>query len=225
MTQSRGIFITFEGGEGAGKSTQVNLLATALEKKGYTVVKTREPGGVSVAERIRDILVNQSNPLNPISQLLLLNVARLEHLNNLVIPSIKQGKVVICDRFCDSTMAYQGYGQGISIEQIKLIHQFISGSFMPDITFILDIGIEESLKRVINRSKVSQKNIFQDYFESLGADFHQRVRNGFHQIAQDNPHRCLLLKADVEATELHLTILSLLREKIGLKFDDKKITV
>lgn len=224
MTQSRGIFITFEGGEGAGKSTQVGLLATALEQKGYAVIKTREPGGVLIAERIRDILVNQPNPLNPISQLLLLNVARLEHLNNLIIPSIKQGKIVICDRFCDSTMAYQGYGQGISIEQVKLIHQFISGSFMPDITFVLDIGIEESVKRVINRSKISQKTISKDYFESLGTDFHQRVRNGFHQITQDNPHRCLLLKADVEATELHLTILSLLKKKLGLKFDDKKIT-
>ncbi|HMS44847.1 MAG TPA: dTMP kinase [Alphaproteobacteria bacterium] len=224
MTQSRGVFITFEGGEGAGKSTQASLLATALEQKGYAVIKTREPGGVSIAERIRDILVNQPNPLNPISQLLLLNVARLEHLNNLIIPSIKQGKIVICDRFYDSTMAYQGYGQGISIEQIKLVHQFVSGSFMPDITFILDIGIEESVKRVINRSKISQKTISKDYFESLGRDFHQRVRNGFHQITQDNPHRCLLLKADVEANELHLTILSLLKEKLGLKVDDKKST-
>jgi dTMP kinase len=197
-------FITLEGCEGAGKSTQAKLLAKSFEQAGYEVVLTREPGGTELAERIRNFIFSEKD-LKPISELLLMNAARYEHVQDVIAPALKQGKIVICDRFVDSTMAYQGYAQKIGKKLPALLHNFLFPEIAPDMTLILDIDPALGIKRSI-ASKEKNK------FEDKDLAFHERVRVGFNDIAKNAVDRCITINAAADVSEIHSEIISQINE-------------
>ena len=183
-------FITIEGGEGAGKSTQTARLARSLEGRGIPVMVTREPGGTAEAERIRDLLLAPgTSGWEPETEVLLYFAGRVENLTKTVKPALADGRTVICDRFADSTLAYQGYGAGAPLELIRSIGEAALGGFQPDLTLILDMDPETGLERTRSRSA------FQDRYERQLLDYHRRVRKGFLAIAADAPERCVVIDA------------------------------
>jgi len=193
---SRGRFITFEGGEGAGKSTQLRLLAESLRGLGYPVVTTREPGGAPGAEQIRRLLVEgEVGRWDAMTEALLHFAARRDHLARTVWPAMSEGAWVLCDRFADSTLAYQGYGHGLPEHAIDQLYSLTVGGFAPDLTLILDLPVEEGLGRAAGRGGA------EDRYERMNRDFHDRLRQGFLEIARHHPQRCAVISAlgDVEA--------------------------
>ena len=192
MTQGR--FITFEGGEGAGKSTQVKRLAARLRERKIDPVLTREPGGCPGAEDIRALLV-QGEPgrWSALTETLLHYAARREHLDRTVLPALKDGRWVISDRFADSTTAYQGHGHGLGADVIGKIHAVVVGDFAPDLTLILDIPVAQGLKRAAARAGT------EDRYERMDGGFHERMRQGFLDIARREPKRCVVIDAAGDA--------------------------
>ncbi len=189
-------FITFEGPEGSGKSTQIALLAAYLKKKGHKVVLTREPGGSKIADKIRQILLDKNNKeLCPSAELLLYLSSRAQHLSDTIEPALQKGYIVLCDRFSDSTLAYQGYGRGFDRKTIKMLNDFAASGRKPDLTILLDIEIKKGLKRA-HKSKNSK-----DRLELEPVAFHARVRHGFRAIAEKEPKRVKLvnINSGVEA--------------------------
>lgn len=187
---SRGRFITFEGGEGAGKSTQARRLARALEEHGLSVTVTREPGGSPGAEDIRSLIVSgDTDRWTPLTETLLVFAARADHLECTIRPALKSGKWVICDRFVDSTFAYQGIGQGMSAETIGRLRDLVVGHDMPALTLILDLPVETGLERAGRRDHA------EDRFERMGDNFHQKLRQAFLDIASAEPERCVVIDA------------------------------
>jgi dTMP kinase len=188
---SRGFFITFEGGEGAGKSTQLRRLADRLRALGREPVLTREPGGSPGAEAIRDIVLNgPPERWSAVTEALLMNAARRDHVERVIRPALAAGKVVICDRFADSTRAYQGAGGEVDPRLIETLEAFVLEDLRPDLTLILDLPVEEGLSRALSRGGG------EDRFEAKGAAFHERLRQAFLQIAAAEPDRCVVLSAD-----------------------------
>lgn len=192
-----GRFITLEGGEGAGKSTQAALLADALRSKGLAVVATREPGGTAGAEAIRALLLQAPDgQWSGVSEVLLHYAARREHLDKVILPALGQGAWVICDRFADSTMAYQGYGLGCARGMIDALHRLVVGTLAPDLTLILDLDPGAGRARAAARGQGS------DRYESLDSAFHARVRAGFLEIARAAPERCAVVEAAAPVAEV-----------------------
>jgi dTMP kinase len=186
----RGRFITFEGGEGAGKSTQLDRLAGALRARGLPVVTTREPGGAPGAEEIRRLLVEgETARWDAIGEALLHYAARRDHLVRTVWPALGDGCWVLSDRFADSTLAYQGYGHGLPVRAIEQLHEMVVGNFAPDLTVILDLPVSAGLARVAGRGGG------EDRYERMGIDFHERLRQGFLEIARCHPERCVVVSA------------------------------
>jgi dTMP kinase len=186
----RGKFITLEGGEGAGKSTQIARLADALRKAGLTVRTTREPGGSPAAETIRKLLVEgEPGRWQPMTEALLHFAARKEHLETVVMPALAAGEWVISDRFADSTLAYQGYGHRLGRAPIAALYQVAVGDFAPDLTLILDLPVEAGLARTGGRGHA------EDRYERMDRAFHERVRTGFLEIARAEPGRCDVINA------------------------------
>ncbi len=186
-----GRFVTFEGGDGSGKSTQARQLANFLTERGEDVVLTREPGGAPGADEIRKlILTGDPDRWDGAEETLLFYTARLNHMRLTVKPALAAGKWVISDRFADSTMAYQGYGNQHGPENVQKIHDVTVGSFEPDLTFILDIDVNVGLARTQGRDHD------EDRFERMKIEFHERMRAGFLEIAQANKHRCLVINAE-----------------------------
>ena len=186
----RGRFITFEGGEGGGKSTQVKNLAARLRAAGEDVLETREPGGSPGAEEIRGLLVNGApERWDAVSELLLHFAARRAHLRETVVPALADGRWVLCDRFADSTMAYQGYGHGLGREPVLALYDLVVGGRRPDVTVILDLPVDEGLTRAAARSGGG------DRYERMDRAFHERLRGGFLDIAKREPERCVLVDA------------------------------
>lgn len=196
--QPRGLFITFEGGEGAGKTTQIKRLAAAL---GDDVILTREPGGTPEAEAIRNTFF-QNNGQNwpPEALVLLMFSARVLHTENLIRPAIEKGKTVLCDRYTDSTRVYQGYAGDLSLEKIEQVKTLSIGEFEPDLTFIMDIAPEVGLKRADTRAGETT-------FETKDITFHEKIRNGFLTIAKQNPDRCVVIDASRDADTIATQIL------------------
>ncbi|WP_419814743.1 dTMP kinase [Glacieibacterium sp.] len=189
MRQAR--FITLEGGEGSGKSTQVALLAERLRERGIEVVTTREPGGTEGAEAIRELLVTGSTDRwSPAAEALLVNAGRADHVERLIRPALAAGKWVISDRFADSTMAYQGAGKGLSDASLRSLHHLSAADLWPDLTLVLDLPVELGLSRAASRAGGEGR------FEQHDADFHQRVSLGFRDLAAAEPRRCRLIDAD-----------------------------
>jgi len=206
MTQNlKGLFITLEGGEGAGKSTQSRRLKSALEDAGRDVVLTREPGGTPEAEKIRDLLVQRDGGnWTPMAECLLFFAARQMHVETLIKPAIAAGKIVICDRFTDSTIAYQGYGHGFDIPTIRQIEHLTLGGFKPDITFLLDLPVAEGLSRSLRQKDVSSgRENTEDRFEKLQREFHEKLRQGFLTIAKEDAKRCMIIDALKSADDVY----------------------
>ena len=183
-------FITFEGGEGAGKSTQIKRVKAYLVEKGFDVIITREPGGTDVAEALRDIIVKDNGfDLSPEMELSIITSGRLHHLENLVIPALNEGKFVLCDRYVDSTYVYQGYCGGIDINKITELHKNILADnfILPIKTFFIDVDTEIGLMR----SGGGQKN--EDRFENKGFEFHKKIRAGFNDLKNKNPERIIAI--------------------------------
>ena len=192
----RGLFITFEGGEGAGKSTQVRALAARLRQAGREVVETREPGGSPGAEALRELVVTgDRDRWTPLSELLIMNAARDDHLHRTVRPALARGAVVVSDRFADSSRAYQGAGGGVDAAVVAAVEGAVVGTDAPALTLILDLPVEAGLARAAGRGG-------HDRFESKGLAFHHRLRDAFLAIAALEPRRCVVLDAEMPVEAL-----------------------
>ncbi|MBX3458061.1 MAG: dTMP kinase [Candidatus Paracaedibacteraceae bacterium] len=195
---TRGKFITFEGGEGTGKSTQCQLLAEYLRLKGHSVIITREPGGTDGAELIRALLVSGDvNRWSGITEALLLNAARVDHWEKVIKPALDSGTWVICDRFADSTIAYQGYGRGLDVNFLRNLHESVLPNVWPDLTYIFDLDPEIGISRALSRHTSEIR------FEKLEIDFHNRMRAGYLDIAKGFPERCRIVNANQDIQAVH----------------------
>jgi dTMP kinase len=208
-----GKFITFEGGEGAGKSTQIRRLADALEKTGLRVTVTREPGGSSGAEKIRDMLLDPDAEWDPPTEALLHFAARADHYTTKIAPALRAGNWVLCDRFADSTRAYQGYGLGLDMNAIETLYEIALDDFVPDLTIILDIPVETGVQRMIERGADP------DRYEKMDAAFHERLREGFLDIAKKNPLRCAVIDADSDIDSVTTRIFDCVETRLGVTLD------
>lgn len=192
---SKGIFITFEGIEGSGKTTQAKLLSERLKKEGYKILYTYEPGDSELGRKLRDILLDSTLKINPVVELFLYLADRAQHMEEKIKPYLNAGFIVICDRFTDSTIAYQGYGRGISIEFIKKLNKFLLDDFTPGLTVLLDLPVQYGLQR-------NQKLKKTDRFEMEDIDFHNKVRDGYLKIASAEPERFIILDATESSHEI-----------------------
>ena len=199
-----GLFITLEGPEGAGKSTNREYLAERLREQGIDVLLTREPGGTPLAERIRELLLDPSDePMAADTELLLVFAARAQHLQQVIRPALAKGSVVLCDRFTDATYAYQGGGRGLSIERIAQLEQFVQGELRPDLTLIFDLPVEIGLARAAARGRL-------DRFEQEGRGFFEAVRQAYLQRAEQAPQRYRVLDAGQTLAQVQADINALL---------------
>ena len=204
-TISGGLLITFEGPDKAGKSTQLKLLAESLRNRGYKVTETREPGGTPLGEEIRRLVLQfKHESIADEAELLLFGASRAQLVRKLIEPELLQGNIVLCDRFADSTTAYQGEARGLNLDFIRAMHEFSLGGRWPDLTFFLDLEVNESFGRL---RKVKPDILNDDRFEEEGRNFHQDVRNGFLKLARENPQRIRHLDATRGISELAEQIL------------------
>ena len=202
-------FITFEGIEGCGKTTQIQLLKECLEKRGYTVVATREPGGTQIGDTIRRILLDSKNSNIDIkTELLLYQAARAQHIKDVIQPSLAEGSIVLCDRFTDATLAYQGYAQDIHPDFIETLNQFATGNLIPDLTILIDCPVEIGLRRARDRMAAQRATDREDRFEEKDLDFHQAVRLGYLQIAENNSSRFYIVDGREDPDSAHRSIQS-----------------
>lgn len=196
MNKTQGKFLTLEGIEGVGKSSNLKFIAEFLQQAGIDVLTTREPGGTTVAEKLRQILLaEQPEPILPLTELLLLYAGRLQHVEHLIKPALAENKWVVCDRFVDATYAYQGAGRGINIEKIKALHALVLGDFFPDCTLILDAPVEVALARIQQERKL-------DRFEKEKAEFFAKIRAQYLTMAQQFPERYRVIDATRPLSEV-----------------------
>ena len=213
----QGKFITLEGGEGTGKSTQIKLLAEYLQDKGIGVVTTKEPGGTPLGQEIRRLLVTgEQDKLDAIGEALLFFADRHIHLVKKIWPAIKKGQWVLSDRFADSTIAYQcyGYENKVSRETLDELYKIAVGSFKPDLTIILDIDPKVGIERSLH--KAAGEKVKEIRFEGIDISFHERLRKGYLEIAAKEPERCVVLAANKSIEALHQEIVSVVKERLGL---------
>lgn len=209
--KEKGRFITFEGPEGCGKTTQVQLLTAFLGRQGIVTVSPREPGGTPAGEAIRNVLQhdNVGEDLSPEAEALLFGASRAILVRDLIIPALEMGKWVVCDRFSDSTVAYQGYGRECDVEKMILLNSFATRSVTPDLTILLDIEIDKGFKRIETRNGL-------DRMERASRDFHQRVRKGYLELADRFRDRFMVLDGSLPVDEVEKNIQSIVRERFGL---------
>lgn len=198
----KGLFITIDGPDGCGKSTNAVMLCEYIKRKGYKVVHTYEPGGTAVGEKIRKILLTPENSISPEAELLLYEASRAQLVKEIIIPAVKKNRVVVCERFYDATIAYQGYGRGLDIEMIKNLNKTASCGVVPDLTIILDIDAEKGLKKAVSVSKDFKKGVA-DRLEKESIGFHKKVRAGFLKLAKEEPLRIKVVKVSdtIESTQ------------------------
>lgn len=210
MAAYPGKFITFEGMDGSGKSTQCAALAAIMARHGVHSLSTREPGGTEGAEQMRELLVRRaSQRWEPMTEAFLHSAARREHVVKTILPALQRGEVVISDRFADSTIVYQGYGHELGEATMQMLYT-LTTDLIPDLTFIFDIEPEEALKRA------KKRNDNEDHYESLPAEFHQRVRKGFLTLAEAEPHRYIVLDSSMPEEQLTVEIIKALNARFGL---------
>ena len=192
LNSRNGVFISFEGGEGVGKSTQIDLLKKDLINNQFNVVSTREPGGTKEAEELRKFLVTgDKKAWDPYSEALIFNAIRREHINKIILPAIENGTVVLCDRFIDSTIVYQGLVGEVKEKDLLELHKKYCYNLYPDITFFLNLSPQKGLKRALKR-----QNTTENRFENLGLTYHQKIFNGFDTLQKKNPNRIIRINAD-----------------------------
>ncbi len=199
----KGLFITFEGADGCGKTTQLNLLKEYLLSKGYDVVLTREPGGKGLGEKIREILLNYDGEVSNRCESFLFLADRAQNIDVIVKPAINNGKIVLCDRHTDSSVAYQGYGRGLDITEIDMLNNLATGGIKPDLTLVFDVDIETSMKRVGDEK---------DRMESSGIEFFNRVRNGYLELAKKEPHRIKVIDSTRKIEQVHSDVTDIINK-------------
>jgi dTMP kinase len=197
-------FITFEGGDGTGKSTQLKALELHLASRGISCVSTREPGGTALGSVIRQAVLQVGNQsIHQLSEVFLYLADRAQHVHEIILPALHSSKLVLCDRYIDSTLAYQGYGRGMDLQVLRELNRLAAGDLKPDLTFLLDCPVEIGLGRVTTRAATQGTGAGRkDRFESERADFHERVRNGFLELAQAEPERFRVLDASRSTSEV-----------------------
>lgn len=200
---NKGLFITFEGADGCGKTTQINLLADKLRKDGYEVLVTREPGAKGLGEEIRRIVLNYDGAVSDVCESFLFLADRAQHIDVIIKPAIEQGMIVLCDRHIDSTAAYQGYGRQLDIERINMLNNIATSGMKPDLTIVFDLDSETSMARVGSNK---------DRMESAGIEFFNRVRQGYLKIAQNEPHRVKVINAVDSIENIHEKVCKLVAE-------------
>lgn len=203
------MFITFEGPDGSGKTTQMDLLMPFLAEKGLDTVRTREPGGTDIGDQIRSVIMNMKNKsMHPRSEILLFCASRAQLVEELIRPSLSEGKLVLCDRYADSTLAYQGYGHGLDRDALIRLLDFATGGLKPDLTLLFDISAEAGLRRRLTNHE--EWNRMDDY----ALQFHERVRSGYLAMAAAEPERWVVINADRTPDEIHAEVVSVLTEKM-----------
>ena len=195
------MFITFEGADGCGKTTQIKLIDEYLRSKGYKTLLTREPGSKGLGEKIREILLNYDGEVSSRCESFLFLADRAQHVDCIIKPALQEGTIVLCDRHTDSTVAYQGYGRGLDIEEIKKLNALATGGLKPDLTIVFDVDIETSLARV-------GKN--KDRMESSGIEFFKKVREGFLEIAKEEPQRVKVINSSDTIENIHKKVVELI---------------
>ena len=210
-----GFFITFEGSEGGGKTTQVSLLAEALRARGHDVVETREPGGTPIGQTLRQLLLRPhtgqpTDTLAPWAELLLMLADRAQHIHEVILPGLQAGRIVLCDRYADSTTAYQGYGRGFDLAEIVRLNAFVCGACRPQLTFVLDLPVTVGMERAQERRGTAAV----DHFEAASVSFHERVREGFLTIARAEPERVCLIDATQDIEAVHAAVLAGVRKRL-----------
>jgi dTMP kinase len=209
------MFITFEGPDGSGKTTQVAQTVEALRGRGYKVLLTREPGGTAIGDQIRHILHDMSNKsMNPRAELLLFSASRAQIVDEVIRPFLASGGLVICDRFFDSTMAYQGYGHGLDLGVLRTITEFATGGLRPDLTIFLDIAPEDGLQR---RLSAIDKGVEWTRLDDMEMAFHRRVREGYHKLIAEEPQRWVKIDAAQVKEQVQADILKALDERLPVK--------
>jgi dTMP kinase len=205
------MFITFEGGEGSGKSTAIKHIVSELEKEGYSVVLTREPGGTPIAEEIRNVILDKKNTaMDPKTEALLYAASRRQHIVEKILPALKAGKVVLCDRFLDSSLAYQGGARGLGIDKVYEMNQFATDGLLPDLTILFDIEPELGLKRIAANAgrEVNRLDV-----EKL--PFHHAVRDAFHELVKKFPDRYVVIDASKTPEEVASEAYAAIKERMA----------
>jgi dTMP kinase len=207
---TRGRFITIEGGEGAGKSTQLRRLAVALEERGIACLTTREPGGTAGAEAIRELIVHgPPERWRPLAELYLFLAAREDHLHRTILPALERGQWVLCDRFADSTRVYQGHAGGLGLDLVDTLQAPLLGTHRPDLTLLLDLPVDVGMARCAARGGGAR-------FEAKGVDYHERVRAGFHLLAAREPERFAVIDAAMAEADVAAAVRAVVAQRLGL---------
>jgi dTMP kinase len=205
------MFISFEGPEGSGKTLQIAALAEFLEAAGYPVLATREPGGTGIGDQVRDILLDLDNTaMQARTEILLFQASRAQLVEEVILPHLARGDIVLSDRYADSTIAYQGYGHQVNLEQLKSIVTFATGGLKPDVSLFLDIDVEVGLRRKSGGEEWNRLDAFD-------LDFHRRVRQGFHQMVAEEPERWVVVDAAKARIEVQAEIRQIVLERLGVK--------
>lgn len=210
---NKGFFITLEGPDGCGKTTQSKRLVQYLKSQKRSVVHTREPGGTPFAEALRGLLLDPRHKVSPLAELMLFETIRAHHVEDLLVPSLKKGKVVVCDRFIDSTVAYQGYGRGLDLKEVAELNRIATRRLRPDLTIVLDLAPELGLARI--RHKKSGRST--DRMEREALAFHRKVRQGFHKIARQEPNRVKVVDASGSVEQVQEEIRRIVGQKLASK--------
>ena len=200
---AKGLFITFEGGDGCGKTTQIKLIDEYLRNKGYKTLLTREPGSKGLGVKLREILLNYDGEVSPTCESFLFLADRAQHVDCIIKPALENSTIVLCDRHTDSTVAYQGYGRGLDLEQIYKLNSIATSGLKPDLTIVLDVDVETSQSRV-GKEK--------DRMESAGVEFFERVRKGFLDIAKQEPDRVKVIDSTQSIEDIHKQIVELIQK-------------
>ena len=208
----QGVFITFEGPDGSGKTTQIRLLSEYLKEKSYPVVLTREPGGTEISEKIRSIILDPENSeMDPMTEALLYAAGRAQHVAQLIKPSVEEGKIVLSDRFMDSSIAYQGYGRNLG-DKIRIINEYAVAGVHPDLTFFLDLSAEDGMKRAEHRQKL-------DRLEQESIDFHKKVYEGYLELSKIYKDRYVIIDASRSVEDISKEIIARFEEYISSRND------
>jgi dTMP kinase len=216
----RGKFITFEGLDGSGKSTQIEKLARSLRARGLSVIVTREPGGTAAGEKIREVLLHSATSgLSPLSEMALMFASRAQHIHEVILPALAEGRTVLCDRFTDSTEAYQGGGRKLGSKPVLHLHEILCGNLQPDLTIVLDNEVGFSVERARRRNRKYKSNRSEkdeNRFEQESRAFFGRVRGAYLAIADREPHRVQVINARGTPQQTHAAIMELVRKKLKI---------
>lgn len=202
------LFITFEGCEGSGKSTQAKLVCEKLKQQEKNVILSREPGGTTLAEEIRSLLLNTNEIADPLTEFLLISAARRDHVEKLIKPALKKGTIVICDRFFDSSFAYQGYAKGLDLKVMERILQISIDDFKPDLTFVMDIDPKIAINRISGKRKSN------NHYDNKDQEFHIQIRNAFLELAKKHHSRTIVIDSMQKINSIHEDIMSAINKKL-----------